>query len=150
MEFDPEALRRQFADLSDKGLLAIDRKDLVDLAQQYYDAEIAQRALHPSVEAIAEQVPDEELVPVATYLSLEEARMGRALLETANIPAKLENEFSSAWTGFGGLRLMVPVSLEEEAAEVLESRISDEELARQAEAAEPVERALKGEEDDEV
>jgi hypothetical protein len=49
-------------------------------------------------------VSDEELVPVAAYLSLEEAqRLGRALLESANIPAMLENEFSSSWTGFGGL-----------------------------------------------
>ena len=92
---------------------------------------------------------DEELVPVATYSSLEEARLGRALLESADIPAMLENEFSAAWTGFGGLRLMVPASLEEEASDVLEGRISDEELARQTEAAAPVECTRKEEEDEE-
>lgn len=139
MIVDPEGLRRQFEELSDDGLLSIDRKDLIELAQQYYDAEIASRGLQVA-DSPAEETPQgEELVPVATFLSLEEANLGRALLRSADIPAELENELSSTWTGFGGLRLMVPASFLESAQEILEARISDEELLAQAEAAEAVE-----------
>jgi hypothetical protein len=60
------------------------------------------------------------------------------LLRDADIPAYLENELTSAWTGAGGLRLMVPDSLLEQPQEILDARISDEDLLAQAEA-EPIE-----------
>jgi len=136
---DPEGLRRQFEELSDDGLLSVERQDLIELAQQYYDAEIARRGLQVSASPAEESPQGEELVPVATFLSLEEANLGRALLRSADIPADLENELSSTWTGFGGLRLMVPAAYLEPAQEILEARISDEELLAQAEAAGAVE-----------
>ena len=76
---------------------------------------------------------------VDTFVSSEEAALGRALLRSADIPVYLENELTSSWTGIGGLRLMVPRSVFEQAKEILETRISDDELAAQAEAADPVE-----------
>jgi hypothetical protein len=141
LEIEPEEVRRHYADLSDEGLLSINRNDLTELAQQYYDAEVRGRGLHhdestSDVEAVADH---EELVVVDTFVSSEEAALGRALLRSAEIPAYLENELTSTWTGIGGLRLMVPRSRFEEAKQILETRISDDELAAQAEAADPVE-----------
>lgn len=141
MEIEPEELRRYYAELSDEGLLSINRNDLTELAQQYYDAEMVGRSLHVESSNDVEAHPaHEELVVVDTFLSHEEATLGRALLRSADIPAYLDNELTSAWTGVGGLRLMVPSSFFEQAKEILETRISDDELLAQAEAADPVER----------
>ena len=138
MEIAPETFRQQYEELTDEALLSIDRKDLIEVAQQYYDAEIARRGLNSAQATSVEVDPKAELVPVATFLSFEEANLGRALLRSADIPALLENELTSYWTGAGGLRLMVPSSFLEQAQEILDSQISDEELLAQAEAADPV------------
>ena len=138
MEIAPETFRQQYEELTDGALLSIDRKDLIEVAQQYYDAEVARRGLHPEQAAPAEVDPKAEMVPVGTFLSLEEADLGRALLRSADIPAFLENELTSTWTGAGGLRLMIPPSFLEQAEEILESQVSDEDLLAQAEAADPV------------
>jgi hypothetical protein len=139
LEIEPEELRRVYTEMSDEGLLSINRNDLTELAQQYYDAQVRGRGLHiESSKDVEENPPQEELVVVETFLSQEEAALGRALLRSAEIPAYLENELTSTWTGIGGLRLMVPSSHVEEAKEILETRISDDELATQAEAADPV------------
>jgi hypothetical protein len=45
MEIDPEYLRQQYSLLSDEALLAVNRADLVDVAQQCYDAELKARGL---------------------------------------------------------------------------------------------------------
>jgi hypothetical protein len=139
LEIDPEELRRVYAEMSDDGLLSINRNDLTELAQQYYDAEMRGRSLQSeSSKHVEENPPQEELVVVEMFLSHEEAALGRALLRSADIPAYLENELTSTWTGIGGLRLMVPSSHVEETREILETRISDDELAAQAEAADPI------------
>jgi hypothetical protein len=59
--------------------------------------------------------------------------MARGLLESASIPSQIKNELAAV----GGFEasLLVPASFEEQAIETLESQISDEELAAQAEAA---------------
>ena len=148
MTVDPEALREQFEGLSDDGLLSIDRTDLIELAQQYYDAEIARRGLQRDPAPGEEESPEgEEMVPVATFSSLQEADLGLALLRSADIPANLENELSSTWTGTGELQLMVPSSFLEQAEGILGVQISDEDLLAQAEAAESLE-AVPGEEEE--
>jgi hypothetical protein len=147
LDIAPETFRQQYEELTDEALLSIDRKDLIEVAQQYYDAEVARRGLHPDQATPVEVGPKAELVPVATFLSLEEANLGRALLRSADIPAFLENELTSYWTGAGGLRLMVPPSFLEQAKEILESQISDEELLAQAEAADSVDVEPAPEED---
>jgi phosphatidylserine/phosphatidylglycerophosphate/cardiolipin synthase-like enzyme len=45
MPTDPEYLRRHYASLSDEALLAIDRTELVETAQQSYDDELERRKL---------------------------------------------------------------------------------------------------------
>jgi hypothetical protein len=142
LEIDPQEFKDRYAELSDEGLLSIDRMDLIEVARQYYDAEVASRGLHPAkieAPAEAEAGPEENLLLAATFVSSEEANLGRALLRDADIPAYLEHELTSAWTGASGLRLMVPGSLLAQAQEILDARISDEDLLAQAEAAEPIE-----------
>ena len=45
MPVDPEYLRQHYASLSEEGLLAIDRADLVELAQKCYDDELGRRGI---------------------------------------------------------------------------------------------------------
>jgi hypothetical protein len=137
MQIDPEEFRRHYASLSDEGLLEIDRDELVDVAQQCYDEELAQRGI--AFEADAPVTPEEsatheEWVLAATYLTAEEANLAHAMLESAAIPVRLASNNTSAWTGTGELRLMVPAAMLEEAEVILASPISDEELIAQAEA----------------
>jgi Putative prokaryotic signal transducing protein len=141
VEISLDDFRRHFDLLSDAALLATNREELVESARGCYDEEVARRGLNAppaSDETVAEPVthqasPGEELVLIATYNIPEEASMARGLLESAEIPYQLQNEYV-ALGGFQ-LRLMVPAAFEAEALEVLEAEISDEELAAQAEAA---------------
>jgi hypothetical protein len=47
MQLDPEYLRQHYASLSDEGLLAIDRADLVEAARMIFDLEAGRRKLLP-------------------------------------------------------------------------------------------------------
>jgi hypothetical protein len=143
LDIDPEEIKQRYAELSDDGLLSIDRDDLTELAQRYYDAELDDRGL--GAEALSAQSakqpepepgkPDEDMVLVATFLAMHEADLALTLLRSADIPVYLENELSSAYTGLGGLRLMVPSAFVEQAEEILGAQISEEDLIAQAEAA---------------
>jgi hypothetical protein len=135
--------RQYYESLSDEGLLAINREELVETARQCYDAELARRAI-PAVSAAEEQQEREgELVQVGAYGWIEEARQAEGLLRSVSIPCYLKNENvlridPPAWmSGPGGLCLMVAPSDAERAREILSTRVSDEELAAQAEASMP-------------
>jgi hypothetical protein len=153
MEVSLDDFRRYFELLSDESLLATNREELVEGGRQCYDEEVARRGLNaPPAEEIAQEGapethqtnPGDELVLIATYLIPDEANLARGLLQSAEIPYRMENELAP----LGGfqLRLLVPAAFEAEALEVLESEISEEELAAQAEAA----GAMAEEESDEV
>jgi hypothetical protein len=43
MQLDPEYLRQHYASLSDEAILAIDRADLVEMAQMIFDDEVGRR-----------------------------------------------------------------------------------------------------------
>ncbi|MDP9054687.1 MAG: DUF2007 domain-containing protein [Acidobacteriota bacterium] len=141
MEISLEDFRRHFELLSDETLLATNREELVASARGVYDEEVARRGLNTS--SLAEtraKAPDaapaaeqEELVLIATYIIPDEANLARGLLQSAGIPFLLQNNY----VALGGieLRLLVPAQYEEQALEILQSEISDEELAAQAEAA---------------
>jgi len=141
MQISLDDFRRHFELLSDEALLAINREELVDTAKQCYDEEVARRGLnHSDAETGEGEIPapeqvsnDERLVEIAQFIIPDEANLARGLLESAGIPYSMNNEYSP----LGGidLRLLVPASYEEQALEVLQSEISDEELAAQAEAA---------------
>jgi hypothetical protein len=136
----PEDFQRHFEILSDEALLETNRDELVEMAREVYDEEIARRGLGPeeSEELVQEDAVQpvnaaDEMVLIATFGFPEEANMARGLLESASIPSQIKNELAAV----GGFEasLLVPASFEEQAIEILESQISDEELAAQAEAA---------------
>jgi hypothetical protein len=141
MDVSVDDFRRHFEILSDEALLSTNREDLVAGARACYDEEVARRGLSsPPVADTTEEEADAEgagedpdLVVIATFSVPEEASLARGLLESAEIPFSLENEHAP----LGGfqLRLMVPAAFEEEALQVLDTEISDEDLAAQAEAA---------------
>jgi hypothetical protein len=140
LQVDLEDFRRRYAELSDEALLELDRDELVDLARDCYDAELAGRGLR-RVSPPATEVPDHgelvegDLVEAARFSFSSEADLARALLESAAIPCYLENEFAGKTLGAAdGLRLLVPASLLENAREILAARVSEEELIAQAEA----------------
>ena len=153
LEIDLDELRRYYAGLSDEGILDIKREDLTELARQYYDAEVKSRGLvreSPSPDG-GTTTEAEALVVAQTFLSPNEAWVGRDVLRSAGISAYLEQELDTVWPG-GNRSLMVPRSYLEEAEEILASitPLSDEELAAQAEAAEPVDGLEIEEPDDSV
>ncbi len=141
MEISLDDFRRHFELLSDETLLAANRDELVASARPVYDEEVARRGLNaPAAEETPEPLPgevlpaeNEELVLIATYNIPDEANLARGLLQSAEIPFLLQNDYIA----LGGieLRLLVPAQYEEHALEILQTEISDEELAAQAEAA---------------
>ena len=137
MQIDPDEFRRHYDSLSDEALLEVNRDELVEVAQQCYDLELAHRGIKRESQtpaALEKRVESQEWVLAATFLSAEEANLAHAMLESAAIPARLESKNTSSWTGFGGLRLLVPSALLEEAQVIIASPISEEELIAQAEA----------------
>ena len=139
MQIDPDEFRRHYDSLSDEALLEVNRDELVEVAQQCYDVELAHRGIQRESQMPAapeKPIESQEWVQAAAFLSAEEANLAHAMLESAAIPAHLESKNTSSWTGFGGLRLLVPSAFLEEAKVIIASPISEEELIAQA-AAEP-------------
>jgi len=131
MKVSAEDFRRQYAGMSDEALLDVDRRDLVELARNCYFEELARRQLKAPSPAAAASAPEsheesEEFAVAATYVSQEDARLARELLQAAGIRAHL---------GAGGLALLVPVSTRKDAHDVLNAQVSDEQLAEVAAAA---------------
>jgi hypothetical protein len=143
VKVDADDFRRVYESLNDEALLAVKRDELVEVAQQCYDVEVANRGLAASADAAAAPAPGsaeaagEELVEVAIFTDADDARLARDLLQSADIPAYLaaDAKLPGNMSAPSGFRLSVAPSLLEQAREVLDSRISDEELAAQAEAA---------------
>jgi len=138
MGFNPDELRQQFDRLSDEALLEVTREDLVDLARDIYDAELSARGLTRPVEEApppTSEQPEEAdgLVLLAEFDTHSEATMAHAILTSAGIPASVKQPGSFRSTA--SPRILVPAQSLEEARAVLDTPISDEELAAQAEAA---------------
>jgi hypothetical protein len=73
MNIDENDFRRRYAELSDEALLSIPRGELVELARECYDQELARRGLRSieETEEIAVEPPGvaDEFVPAATFFS---------------------------------------------------------------------------------
>jgi hypothetical protein len=127
--------------LSDDALLEINPAELVDVARQCLEEEITQRGLLVAADEAPKEIAaepaagEEDLgeVLIATYTSGDELNLARGLLQSAEIPSRVENPL--AVMGGMELRLIVPAAFEEHALEVLGAEISEEDLAAQAEAA---------------
>ena len=143
MKVDADDFRRVYESLNDEALLAVKRDELVEVARQCYDVEVAQRGLTAHGDAAAVPAPSraeaagEELAEVATFTDADDARLARDLLASAEIPSYLaaDANLPGNMSAPSGFRLSVSPSLLDQAREVLDSQISDEELAAQAEAA---------------
>ncbi len=144
MDVSLDDFRKHFELLSDASLLETNRDELVAAAQQCYDAEVARRGLHaPAAEpAEAKVLPTAEpeggkLVHIETFINPEEASLARGLLSSAEIPFMMENELAP----LGGfqIQLLVPEDYVDDAREILEHELTEDELAAQAEAAAEIE-----------
>lgn len=136
MQIDPEEFRRRYAELSDEALLEINRVELTEIAREYLDLELAGRGLSSGPETEPEPGERADLLPLAAFPSPSEAAMARTLLRSAEIPAYLDSELTSAGATATGEQILVPASFLEQAKEILDAPIiSEEELIRQAEAA---------------
>ena len=160
MKVTADDFRRTYADLSDEALLEMNREELTAVAQEVYDEELASRGLAAEGEeagAAAASTSEADLVEVARFDNTDELDLARALLKSANIPSFLSSDPSlpgifratrSAWH-----ELYVRSDDVEEALAVIESEISEEELAAQAEAAGETQEELEhedfGEEEEE-
>jgi hypothetical protein len=155
MDVSLDDFRKHFELLSDAALLETNRDELVDAAQQCYDAEVARRGLSSpepepeEPEILPSPVPEGgNLVHIETFLIAEEASLARGLLSSAEIPFLMENELSP----LGGfqIQLLVPEDYVDDAREILSHEISEEELAAQAEAAGGFEEEVPEEETEEA
>lgn len=145
MDISTEDFRRHFDLLSDEALLGTNRDELIEVAQLVYDEELAKRGLNAAPEAAVAKEPaaeepspeEEDLVVVATYDDPAEAAEAKLTLDEAKIASRLVGDP----TDMDGMRqeLLVPADELFKALDALGLHLSDEELAAQAEAAEPEE-----------
>ena len=140
MKFSADEFKRLYAEMPDEELRSLVREELTEVAQQCYDAELARRGLQatplrrtiqpivaarepediaPESEEVLEQTieqgEEEDLAPAAIFPSREEAKAAKVLLQSAAIPAFVEDDTLAA----GGFRLLVAASYVEQAREVL-------------------------------
>jgi hypothetical protein len=140
MKFSAEDFKHLYAEMPDDELRSLVREELSEVARQCYDYELQRRGLQaklprsavrpvviaeepeqiaPASEGVleeaAEQEEEEDLAPAAIFASRDEAKAAKALLQSAAIPAFLENDNLAA----GGFRLLVAASYVDQAREVL-------------------------------
>jgi hypothetical protein len=156
MKADLDDFRRLYSSLNDEALLNIDRDELVPVAQQVYDAELSARGLDALAEeeeaAPTQTAFGENLVEIAAFDNPSEASVARSLLRIAEIPCMLSTDLpltGSILSVATDVRLYVPPEFVDQANEVLDHEISDEDLAAQAEAAALLAEEEAAEEEDE-
>ena len=140
MKFTTEDFKHLYAGMSDDELRSLVRAELSEVARPCYDEELkrrgmaatpARRTIQPAVvaeeppeiepeseeqlEEAAEQEEEEDLVPAVIFTSREEAKAGKARLQSAAIPAFVEDDTGAG----GGFRLLVAASYAEKAREAL-------------------------------
>lgn len=129
MKVSIEEIRRQYADLSDEGLLEIEPEDLMEQARKCYDEELARRGLTREQPAPPHEVFEantEAMVVAATYSTIEEAQLACDLVRAAGIRAGLGSQNNT-------VLLMTPAASLEDVQEILAAPpVSDEELAAAA------------------
>jgi cell division septation protein DedD len=140
MKFSADDFKHLYAEMPDEELRSLVRTELSDVARPCYDAELARRGLSSApprrtiqpvapaeepaeiapeseerLEEAAEQEEEEDLVPAAGFTSRDEAKAAKALLQSAAIPAFLEDDTLAG----GGFRLLVAASYVDRAREAL-------------------------------
>jgi hypothetical protein len=110
MKITAEELKAIYRDMSDEELLSLDRDDLTDVALQVHREELGRRGLDLETE-IEEAADAEPQTVLHSFDLLDEARSAESMLESAGIPAHLENDTLRG----RGFRLMVPATMVEDA-----------------------------------
>jgi hypothetical protein len=137
MPVDPEYLRKQYASMSDDALLAVDRSDLVEVAQKCYDDELRSRALSTSGVDAPDWLDDAAEViswAVSSGQTQSRAEGTREVLDAAGIPCHLElteaeeEEVHRDSKPTHWLRLMVPAKFSLQAASTLERDIYNQDF----------------------
>lgn len=132
MEVTPEDFRQHFELLSDAALLATEREDLVEIAKQCFDDEVSRRGLDSANQTAPGELSDRDrLVEIAKFHFRSEFELAKALLKSESIPATQGSRIGRRIEL--QLPLMVPAAFAQEALALLQSRVSDEELAALAE-----------------
>ncbi len=142
-----DSLRKHLTHLTDDAILEVNPDDLTEEAKAVYDEELASRNLSwPSTETPDESIiaagfpdpADGELVHIATYETFAEARFAVTLLRQEEIPVWVAG---ATKPGMAMIDPNAPIDLVthaehlEAAQLLLNSEISDEDLARLAEEA---------------
>jgi hypothetical protein len=135
VDVTPEDFRRHFDMLSDEALIETNRGDLVEIARQCFDEEVARRGLTNSAASPGKVNEVEIPVQIAKFHFRSEFELARALLRSAGIPSHQGNRIGRRIEL--ELPLMVPAEFAEEALELIRSRVSDEELEAEAEESIP-------------
>jgi hypothetical protein len=116
MKLTAEDFTRQYGEMSDEELLAMDPDELQDVASKCYRAEVARRSLAEQAESPEESeeavtrldASSRELVEVATFVSMDAAEPAYAALKNSKIEVTVEETPD-------GPRLMVPWPQQHEA-----------------------------------
>jgi cell division septation protein DedD len=132
MKFSSDDFKRLYAEMPDEELRSLVREELSEVARPCYDAELARRGLQPAkprrtirpeipveereeiapkfapeseevLEEAVEREEEEDLAPAAIFTTREEAKAAKARLQSAAIPAFLEDDTPAG----GGFRLLV-------------------------------------------
>jgi hypothetical protein len=141
-----DELRRIYHGLNDEALLEMNREELTEVARICYDAELTERGIRPKPSASPganveppPTFPSEsgEMVVAAVFLVREEAKLAQALLESENIPAHVADDYADVNArGLTGFRLFVPAFSLDLARALMQTKVSEEDLAAQAEPGE--------------
>lgn len=140
MKITADDFRKRYAEMADAELLSLDRSELVDVARECYDKEIAKRRLHRRSAAPVDPedgepdagLPDadeeiEEPVSAGLFRYPEAATMARALLRSEQIPCFLDAEhLVYLEVGRMGAHVMVPSAFLDRARELLEGSPTEE------------------------
>ncbi len=129
MKITAEDIRAGYRRMSDEELLALDRRELTDLARKCYDEEVDRRGL-------ASAAPQEDGSPAGEIAEAEpweaaaecesagEAWRVQSILESADIPARIVNR-KERGVPSGGFQVEVPASMLDAAERLAGSREPD-------------------------
>jgi hypothetical protein len=141
VQVHPEKLRQHYASLSDEALLAVDRTELTQDAQMYYDEELADRGLLQDADGppVADNNPEPDWLEDAFCVcdfaafpgvySAPNAAKACEALKAAGIPCHISTQDGDDPQNAGRqYRVMVPGGRNLEATSVLDEKIFNPEI----------------------
>jgi len=128
--------------MADEELLGMDREELTDVARKCLNEELERRRIAPQTDgtALSTAVDDSgaRWASAGMFHTADEAQVVLRLLESNGIPARLEKDFGGLlWRGSNPIptsSVLVPEAMLDEAHGLIESHLTEQELAAQAEA----------------